>query len=84
MKLKTNLSLKVEEGDLVQQAVGTGCPDQAWGGRLVRYHGQEGVQVVLEQLKVPRVLVSQMSWKDIKSLAPWTPRDLSLALFTVE
>ena len=53
MKLKTNLSLKVEEGDLVQQAVGTGCPDQAWGGRLVRDHGQEGVQVVLEQLKVP-------------------------------
>jgi hypothetical protein len=44
-------------GDLIQQTVGLRSPRQARGGWLVRNSGQENVQVVLKEGKVPRVLI---------------------------
>ena len=58
----TNQSVKVQVLDhrhLVQQTVGYCCPGQTSGGGLVGDHGQQNVQVVLAELKVPRVFISK-------------------------
>ena len=52
--------------DLFQQTVGHSSPKQARGGWLVRDSGQEDVQVVLKEGKVPRVLVSEVAWQKVE------------------
>ena len=57
------------EGDLVQQAVGHCSSDQSWGGRLVWHSTKENVQVILEQGKIPRVLIPEGFWEQIKQMS---------------
>ena len=66
------------EGDLVQQAVGHCSSDQSLGGGLVWHSTQENVQVILEQGKIPRVLIPEMVWQQVKEAGTMnTQRPLS-------
>ena len=51
---------------MVQQAIGHGSSDQSWGGGLVWHCSQDNVQVILEQGKIPRVLIPEMVWQQVK------------------
>ena len=59
---------------LVQHTVGVCCPGQSADGGLVWYHGQEDVQVVLKQLKVSTVFISQSFWQQVKKLCTMHPK----------
>ena len=54
------------KGDLVQQTIGLSSPGQPWGGWLIRDPWQENVKMVLEEGKVPRVLISEIYWQQVE------------------
>ena len=60
----------LQQGYLVQQTVGCCSPGQATGGGLVWDCGQEDIQVVLEEGEVPRVLISEIEWQQVKDVCP--------------
>ena len=51
---------------LVQQAVGHCCSSQTCYGGLVRYPGQEDVQVVFEQREICRVFISESFGEEVE------------------
>ena len=68
----------------MQQAVGPGWCDQALGGRLVRVRDKKMSNWFLKSSKSPEfAFLNRWTWRMLKSLAPWTPRDFSLACFTI-
>ena len=78
------LSVKVQVLDhwhLVQQTVGHCSPGQTSGGGLVGDHGQENVQVILEELKVPRVFVSKSFGYKVEEVGTMNPKRLFSCLF---
>ena len=58
----TNWAQVWNKGDLVQQTIGLSSPGQPLGGWLIRDPWQENVKMILEEGKVPRVLISEIDW----------------------
>ena len=66
LTISQQISVKLQERDLVHQTVGGCSPGQAIDGGLVWDHGQEDVQVVLKEGEVPGILISEINWQEIE------------------